>query len=211
MNTTVVVANHLSKAAVIAETLTLRDLTSSRIEQEPPITDRLAARLADAINDYPSGKITWHAKTFTDRGPNSQESKFGPDLLGTLSVQTTEYDVKKGFLAQAKLVEPDEPFSATEYAKLKGQCAKMLTISPASYVFLYSSRGFVVFPALAVVSSSQRNPHDFDAISLDYFFFGHGACFFGDRRLSNSDITKIEEIRREYDARVALSMIASQL
>lgn len=96
----------------------------------------------------------------TDRGHGSQENSYGADFLATLELDQG-YQVKKGFLAQAKLIEPSENFGNANFEKMREQCEKLLKLSSASYIFLYSQQsGISVIPAIEVLGARSCNPHE---------------------------------------------------
>jgi len=179
-----------------------------RIEQEPAFTDRMIGYIEEAMHDFKIKGITWQAKTLTDHGPNSQEKKYGADFAGVLSIDIEGYQVRKGFLAQAKLVEPERPFPKAEYDRLAEQADKMLHATPDSYVFLYSQTGIYVVPALAVLAGGARNPHELHYRSLGRFFEEHFASFIGDRRISAPTIATLEKLQADFHARSILYLQA---
>jgi hypothetical protein len=101
--------------------------------------------------------LRWTAKTLTDRAPNAQEKTYGADFCGVLDIARPDYNVKKGFLAQANLIEPGAWIRTDEFERMQRQCHNMLSISPESYVFLYSKEDIRVVPAVLVISSPTRN------------------------------------------------------
>jgi len=166
-------ANHLARAA--HETVSA--LTEGRIEQEPAFTDRMLGRIEEAMADYRSKGVHWSAKTLTDRGPGSQEREFGPDFAGVLDIQLPAFKVRKGFLAQAKIVEPFEVMDRDDVGRMLAQCRRMLDHTSDSFLFVYSRIGIKVVPAISVVSASSSNPHDLYARSLSRFYEEHFECF----------------------------------
>lgn len=179
-----------------------------RIEQEPAFTDRMLGYIEEAMRNFTVKGVTWQAKTLTDHGPKSQEKKYGADFIGALSINIEGYQVRKGFLAQAKLVEPEQSFPKAEYDRLKDQADKMLEATPDSYVFLYSQAGIYVVPALAVLSGGSRNPHELHYRSLGRFFEEHFASFIGDRRISTPSIATLEKLQADFHARSVLYLQA---
>jgi hypothetical protein len=77
-------------------------LHEKRVEQEPAMTDRMLGSIEESLSDYRVRGIRWTAKTLTDRGRGSEESKCGADFMGVLNISLPEFDVSKGFLAQAR-------------------------------------------------------------------------------------------------------------
>jgi len=178
------------------------------IEQEPQITDRFLGACQHSINNTRIGGVHWVAKTFTDRGSNSQEKHFGADFLCSFSLKLPTFTVSKSFLAQAKRVEPSDYFSPTTCADMSSQCENMLGISPASFVFLYSRQaGVQVVPAISVVSARPCNPHELTSYSVSEFFTDHFECFIGDRSMAISSSAGVEGLLADLHVRKALALV----
>ncbi len=187
--------------AIDASTDALRE---ARVEQEPAMTDRMLGSIEHSVEGFRSRGIRWTAKTLTDRGRGSQESKYGADFMGVLQVSLRDFTVSKGFLAQAKLVRRrtvDNP------KNLKEQCEKMLALSPASFVFVYGYDGVRVFPALSVVGSGG-DLADLYSRSGRLFFEEHLECFIGDRAIHAPSPATLDDLRDRYEARDALLLRA---
>lgn len=145
--------------------------------------------------------------TLTDRGRNSQERKYGADFVGCLEIDLPNFAVKKGFLAQAKKIEPGQSFAPTEWANLVKQCEGMLRLSPASFVFIYSViDGLSVIPAISVVSAQKCNPHEITNKSVQKFFTEHFDCFVGDQAISFAKIGALDQLYERYRARTAFQI-----
>src|SRR5262249_25053698 len=149
--------------------------------------DRLLGRITQAIDGYGSKGVRWTAKTLTDHGPDTQEKKYGADFVGVLDVDLPEFKVKKGFLAQAKLLNSGL-MSAREFRRLVSQCEKMLALSPASFVFHESLGGIRIIPAIAVIGASGPdiafNTDAFYSRKISRFYEEHFECFIGDRSIN---------------------------
>jgi hypothetical protein len=197
-------AAHLAAAA----NKTTVSLADGRIQQEPAFTDRMLGRIEEAMTRYEIKGVKWTAMTLTDHGRGSQEKEYGADFMGVLEINLPDFSVKKGFLSQAKLIEPDSAFLKNQYEKLHQQCGDMLSITPDAFVFLYSVQGIRVIPAISILSAKQCNPHELYSRSLARFFEEHFQSFIGDRRLSVPNIDALETIRREYGARDVLYLSA---
>jgi hypothetical protein len=147
-----------------AERRTIDEMKNGEIETEPSATDRFLGKIKDVceelVNDY---GVVFKARTLGDRGKDSPESEFGADFCGVLDNRHRRFGQTKGFLTQAKreskgIVVKYEPYASTtvkftdndEFKRLVGQIDKMLSITPDSYVIIYSLKGFVVVPALSV-------------------------------------------------------------
>ena len=121
----------------------------------------------------------------------------GADFLAAFQLAVDGYRVAKGFLAQAKLVEPSENFSSAEFKRLKDQCENMLEHSQASYVFLYSQQsGIVVIPAIEIVGARECNPHELTNRTITGFYKEHFECFIGDIKIQCANNQTLEELRK---------------
>lgn len=190
---------------------TIAALAQGRVEQEPAFTDRMLGAIEEAMNGFEVKGIRWRAKTLTDRGKGSQEKKYGADFMGVLDISLQDYSVRKGFLAQAKLIKPGDYMSMTEYDAMKDQCDKMLRLSPASFVFLYSSTKIRVVPALAVVGAGRRNPHELYSRSIATFYKGHFGSFIGDPRVDEPRVEALVRLDERATARSVLFLGATGL
>lgn len=192
-------ASHIAEAA----NKTCLDLEAKCIEHEPQFTDRMLGRISEAMDNFEVKGVMWRAKTLTSLSPAAQEAQYGADFMGVLEINLPNYSVKKGFLAQAKM----EHRIQAEFNKLRKQCEQMLTISPDSFVFVYSCNGIYIIPAIAVVSSETYQNIYYRYIST--FFMMHLECFVGDRKISSPIIDVLDVIRKEYNARSLLHLSAS--
>lgn len=176
----------VSKRIGAAADRAVEDFQTGLVEQEPHLTDRLLGRIMESIDGYKSKGVRWTAKTLTDHGPNTQEKKYGADFVGVLDIDLPEYKVRKGFLAQAKLLRSNV-MSAEEFRRLLFQCEQMLNLSPDAFVFHESRDGIRVIPAIAVVGTvGPEVAFDPDAAysrKLSRFYEEHLQCFIGDRRI----------------------------
>ena len=204
-----IVREAASRVAEAAENAT-GALAESRIEHEPAFTDRMLGAIEHAMNDFASRGVKWRAKTLTDRGPRAQESRAGADFAGVFSADLPDFpgfNVSKGFLAQAKLMRPGQSGTTAEFERLRAQCEQMLSLSPASFVFLYASPGVTVVPAISIRSSRPRDPFDF--YSRGRFFEEHFESFIGDRRLYAPTRDVLEGLLSEANPRRVLDLQVS--
>ncbi len=191
-------ARHIAQAA----NQTHDDLAKGLVEQEPPFTECLLTRIQDAMNGFETKGITWRAKTLTDRGARAQEKEFGADFVGVLEVRTPEYSIDKGFLTQAKMVGSDWKMASREFRRMWDQCHRMLTLSPVSYVFVYSPSQIRIVPASAVAATTNSET-SFDlnryySRSITTFYEEHFGCFIGDHRISSPTIELLRQMRARY-------------
>ena len=158
-----------------------------------------------------SSPITWRARTLrTGRGKAAEEKRHGADLLGVLDLNLEDYRATKGFLAQAKRVEPDQSFLRSDWKRLQSQCEAMLLRTPEAFVWAYSkSWGIRVFSANAVLGLRSRVLFDLYSRSLSRFFESHLESFVGDRRLNSTRIETLDSLH-ELPIERALEISASQ-
>lgn len=189
---------------------TIEDLRDGWVEQEAPFTDRLVANLQNQLDGKTVKGIRWKAKTLTDRGRQSQESAFGADFLGVLTLDLQGLRVMKGFFAQAKLVRrTSKNMQRSEFERLRTQCEKMLSVTPDSFVFLYSKRGIKIVPASSVVGTSADNLKSLSDRTIGRFFTEYVECFIGDPKLNAPTLDKFYAVAERYEVRQGLYVHAS--
>ena len=160
--------------------------------------------IEQAMHGFRVKGVSWVAKTLTDRGPGAQEKLYGADCRGVLDIDLPDFGVKKGFLAQAKLVR-----SYLDIRKeLQKQCEKMLALSPASFVFLYDYSRVSVIPAVAVVGT-DHDPSALYSRTAARFFEEHFESFIGDRDIKAPTPDILEDLRSRYEARRLLYLRAT--
>jgi hypothetical protein len=146
--------------------------------------------------------LRWEAMTLR-AGPGSaaHERRFGADIMGVFTAELRRYKTSKGFLAQAKRLEPCAPLSSGEWRRLQSQCDKMLAITPDAFLIAYSSvRGVRFISARAVTDYIGRDAFDLYDISVMFFFEKHFESFIGDSRLDKPDIRTLENLYIEMPA-----------
>lgn len=196
-------------------------MQQGKVENEPSITDRYLAVLQYVISQkWAKEGIKLDVRTLGDRGPKAPESRYGADFVAVLNVKLDGYKQTKGFLCQAKkesdfmkVLKAQPPgffrgptsvkFSVNkEFLRLKGQANDMLQITPASFVIVYSDKGFVVVPAASVTSLYINNAlYAKPAVS---FFKEFLMCFIGDPKLKAWDNTSLEKLKAEYEVKRAV-------
>jgi hypothetical protein len=178
------VASRISKAANAAVVNALKGGWS---EQETSITGKLLGRVEQALEGYSKNGIIWSSKTLTDHGPNTMEKEYGADFTGILDLDVPGYRIRKGFLAQSKLVK-DGQINSAEFERMVGQCQDMLELSPDSFVFLYSKEGIRIVSAAAVVGVQKKrgafDPSPLYSRDVQTFYEAHLECFIGDPRIN---------------------------
>ena len=185
---------------------TVDEYVAGHVEHEPEFTGEMLGRMKEAMNGFVTRGVRWTAKTLTSQCPKAQESVFGADFMGVLEFDLPEYRIKKGFLAQAKRIEPGRRVVPREWERMAEQCRQMLSVTTEAFVFIYSRSGIIIVPALTIASATTPcNPHDFYSRTAQRFYKDHFECFVGDQALSSADIKTLERLK----ARNALLLAAS--
>ena len=186
-----------------AEKLVIRGFHEKAIETEPSFTDRLlgAIEMAFGENGFESDGYRIRVRTLRDRGKGAPEHEFGADFVSVLDINIPNYSLSKGFLVQAKIAGKEEfqisgqgnyplqiRLPEKEKSRLTIQCEQMLSISPDSYIFVYSQNGIYVVPATTAVNIvSDGTPRKIYAKTLKQFYKDHMMSFIGDRKIDAYD------------------------
>ena len=199
-----------------AERRIIEGIKDGRIETEPSITDRFLNEVERVFERQGKKEnIVFRARTLRDRGSHAPEHRFGADFCGVLDIQFRDFKQTKGFLSQAKM-EKDGIFvqkgfggvttvsfsHGNEFKRLKEQADKMLSVTPDSFIIIYSLKGFVIVPASSIKGLSREGK--LYAKPVDRFFKEYLMCFIGDPRLKAYDDQSLESLRRETNARTAI-------
>ena len=194
----------------------VKDYGDLEVRHEESFSDQLCGRLKETLEGFATAHIDWQtdiARPGTGRARLSattltkikEEPLFGADIVMVLDVQTPNYSVRKGFLVQAKRLEPGGTMPTAEYGRLLNQCARMISITPSSMVFLYHSGGVKVVPAAAVLALNSRRLFDIVSYEIDILYRDFAICWYGDTRLQAADQTSLEGLRTLVDAESAVA------
>ena len=174
---------------------------TGEVQSEDHITSRLIDRIRVQVDDLKVNGIRWSAVETVSQGKDSQERATGADLLAVLRIDVPPVTLTKGFLAQAKILQP-----GIDLEDLKRQCNAMLHYTPDAYAWLYDETGVWVAPAITVASA---NPPAVPTLqSLGGFFDMHLRSWIGDRKFTASTRDQLEALRGDFRARRALMLDA---
>lgn len=177
------------------------------VEQEPPLTDRFIGSVVESMRNYKTKGITWNAKTLSDRGPNAQENRFGADFVGILDIDLPDFKIRKGFLAQAKLLRNGK-MKSSDFKDMVNQCDKMLDLSPESFVFFYSNDGIRIVHANSIMGAKGHqgsfNPSTLYDRDARTFYEAHLECHIGDRKINAPSESLLSDLK----ARTSLELTA---
>lgn len=142
-------------------------MKDGRVQDEPTLTGSFFSAIEDTFEALQIPKYEVKVRVLRGIGPNAPEHSLGADSICVLKVGFPGYQLSKGFLIQSKWahekhisVERASSGYATphfkvdsEYWRMRGQCERMLKVTPDSFVLVYSTMGFVVVPATAIVAT----------------------------------------------------------
>jgi len=200
----------------------VRDYGDEDVVNEEPFSDQLCGRLKETLESFKTANIDWQvdvAQASLGRGrlrartlaKHKEEPDLGADLVMTLDIDTPTYSVRKGFLAQAKRLQPGKLLSNEKHRELIGQCDRMLSVTPASMVFLYSTEEVTVVPAAAVMALRHTNLWKIVTYEIEILYRDFAICWFGDPRLQSTDRQSLEGLRAATGANAALRFSGRQI
>jgi hypothetical protein len=137
-----------------AEAHLLTDWVRGKRQQEPELTTSLVNTLE--IFSTEVSDVLIEMKVLTSSGKGSEESIRGADVEGTMIINLGDEQVRKGFLAQAKLAGKDGMRLSDSVVVgkpsrgLADDCKQMLRETSASFVWIYDKAGIRVADAGAV-------------------------------------------------------------
>jgi len=211
-------ATDFAKKLAGATNRTVRDYLEEDVVFEEPFSDQLCGRLKETLEGFETDNIIWQADVVSaEKGrarfkartltKNKEEPDLGGDIIMVLDVETNDYDIKKGLLVQAKRLQQGMRIDATEHRRLLVQCNKMLSVTPASMVFLYGDHGVHVVPAAAVAQHKGQNLYDIQTYDISILYTDFALCWFGDPRIQATDRASLEGLRERFGAEAAIRLI----
>jgi hypothetical protein len=130
--------------------------------QEHQLTSRIAGLLEDLNGlEVFQNRITVVAQELPDKGAGALEKPTGADMY--ISITDSGFDgFSKGILVQTKRLKPTlKPvaegfyYRSMEDPRLADQCARMLHITPESYVWVYGEKGVGVVHARDALDTGE--------------------------------------------------------
>lgn len=190
----------MRKAAHVAEKATwlaMQEMAAGNVQDEDDVTGVLVGELNAALRGQIGG-FHWTAKVLRHRrGTAAQEQALGADILIQITTKGIGRDYKKGVLIQSKKVERGASLSTKEFKRLQEQCETMLSHSPASYVFDYSSAGLRCSSANKLSGTSARALYEHCDLTPFRFFYEFFRCTLGDRNVNNELVDNVMAYSRE--------------
>lgn len=210
-------AEELAKKLTRAAEDVSADYTEEDVIGEEDFSSQLCGRLKETLRDFETNTMVWQVRTAeSEKGfarirartlhKVVEEPLFGADIVMTIEAVGSNFEVKKGFLAQAKRLEQGKRLNTRDYNQLKKQCRDMLAVTPASFVFLYSTTGVTVVSANAVVSQSKQDLWKLKIWDLFVLFLDFAICWVGDTRLQTTSRRSLDDLRVAFDANAAIEV-----
>jgi hypothetical protein len=138
------------------------------MENEDTLSVRFLTALEHECEEYdiknPYG-LDIDTHKLNDSGRNPPEAKFGPDFVIGYSFTTSNFNLAKGIMIQAKRGP------VTDFSRMREQCKKMLRWSPDSFVYHFShensNRGYRFYPGLQISQTTTNGP-EYSGATLDF-------------------------------------------
>jgi hypothetical protein len=155
---------------------------------EDDLTGVLIGNL-DAEIEGRIGGLEWSSTILHHRrGSAAEEARIGADILLHVSLKTPQLSYSKGALIQAKRFEPGQVLPTDKANDLREQCDKMLSVTPASFVFNYA-RGSMRCGSATAISGLTDISLYYDCVWTSYrFFLEFFRCPVGDPRITTANV-----------------------
>lgn len=189
----------VAREVVRAAAPTIDDFHDGTISGEVSMTDRLVGAIRTALDGKHIGDLVWRARTLKSaRGKGAEERRHGADVLGVLEIRTPGYHTAKGFLWQAKIIEPRSPLSPREWQRFQDQCRVMLGRTDEAFAVIYSrKRGVRFIPAATILEIHRTDVYEAGSRSLFGFFRGHVKCEIGARAINAPTVETLERLAKQ--------------
>ncbi|QEI06221.1 hypothetical protein FXN63_10510 [Pigmentiphaga aceris] len=182
-------AAHAADRAVSAA---MQKYADELITDEDDITGALIGRL-DSAFDQKIGGVSWSSSILRHRkGVAAQEKKAGADMLFHVSIKTRQLTYSKGVLIQSKRIDDGATMTVASHKELAAQCDKMLSITPASFVFNYTKSEMRCASATKIAGASSRILHDSCNLTSYRFFLELFRCTTGDRNITSAKFDDLQ-------------------
>ena len=202
---------------IVSQTDDLCGRIGRSVHDEDDFTSRMADRIERSVDGAFVGGMSWRVETrkLLWRGPQSEERRFGADLGLVLRMSGKGFDVSKGYLIQAKMVDHIDlelfskpPFSKSD--RVFGQCEDMLRTTNEAYVWLYSPVGISVLRAGSMVNTSPELVPQMRRQSLHGFMTRAFMSWSGDYRLGDLSKKSLEMMTEEFRVKQAVLIHATE-
>ncbi|MDP3460171.1 MAG: hypothetical protein Q8S09_12945 [Hyphomonas sp.] len=156
------------------------------VTDEDDLTGVLVGNL-DAEFDKKIAGIQWSSSILRHRkGIAAEEKRIGADLIIHVTLKTPIQSYSKAVLIQAKRHEPGNRMKTAEQTELTNQCKKMLAITPAAFVFDYTTRDMRCGSASKIFGSTNKDLYGACCWTSYRFFLELFRSPIGDPRLTSA-------------------------
>lgn len=180
-----------AKAADEAVHMVMAAYQTGHMTDEDDLTPAIVGALQHAFS-RPIAGLNWSASVVRHRsGIAAEEKRIGADMVIHVTLKTPTQSYSKGALIQAKRLEPHEFLDRDGHDDLREQCDKMLTVTPAAFVFNYMKGSLRCGSATRIAGSSNRNLHAICSWTSYRFFWELFRCPVGDPRLTSALVSDL--------------------
>lgn len=180
-----------AKTADNAVSRAMRKYGQGLVTDEDDLTGVLVGNL-DAEFDQSISGIHWQSSILRHRrGSAAEEKRIGADIVIHVGLKLPIQTYSKAVLIQAKRHEPGTLISEADQAALVAQCDKMLSITPAAFVFNYSTHGMRCGSASKIFGSKNRDLYDACCWTSYRFFLELFRSPIGDPRLTSALVSDL--------------------
>ncbi|OCJ15273.1 hypothetical protein A6U87_24430 [Rhizobium sp. AC44/96] len=180
-----------AKAADNAVARAMRKYRDGLTVDEDDLTGVLIGSL-DAEFDRNIAGIQWSSSILRHRkGSAAEEKRIGADMVFHIALTTPLVKYSKAVLIQAKRHQPGMLMTQNEHHDLGAQCSKMLAVTPASFVFDYTTSGMRCGSASKIYGSTNRDLYDACKWTSYRFFLEFFRSSIGDPRLTSAKVADL--------------------
>lgn len=183
------------EAALAADKAVLRTMkkyADGNVTDEDDITGVLVGNLDSTFSGSDVGGLHWSSSVVRHRrGIAAEEAAIGADLVIHVQMKTPTQSYSKGVLIQAKRLEPNTKMTANTHAELVRQCGKMLSVTPAAFVFDYASGKMRCGAATKIAGSPRRDLYENCGWTSYRFFLELFRCPVGDPRITSARVKEL--------------------
>jgi hypothetical protein len=174
------------------------------VHDEDDITGFLLGSLQTRLDHSSIDGVTLTASVLRHRsGVAAQERRYGADMLLHVRMDTTTQTFSKGVLVQAKRSEPSDYWSQRARDELIDQCNRMLSVTPAAFVFNYRVNGMRCGAATRVAGGRPPQSVNYLCGWTPYrFFLEFFRCPIGDPRITSA---RVEDLAIPVAFEIAIS------
>lgn len=183
LDSSLVEAAHRAADAVAAVTKKYR---AHQVTDEEDITGVLVGRLDQTLQGT-IGNLHWSTSVVRHHsGVAAEEDRIGADLVIHVELTSRDLSYSKGVLVQSKRIEAAVTLKGAKADSLFDQCEKMLSITPAAFVFDYATKGMRCASATSVLGAPNVPLYETCVWTPYRFFLELFRCPIGDPRLTSA-------------------------